>query len=278
VGSVLPHVGVGASSWYLIDAPGSPRFPNIYPLWEAVAAFLYKTTLFNSVFATALQMVDPREWIPPASELLIFLTLIAKPPPFRWAFFGLLLTLNSQAVLHYYPSNPFVAVGVGSSIGADIVRLFDALFLSDMRLVGQIGPSSSLDLWSRIKWAFQLRITPRGIGWQHEPKHAIPPHPENESRVRFIIRVLPEILSGVLCLDLIGLTSLYDPPAYLKTYNFWFYFRHVIHVWGNAFFGVRTGYNIVSVIAVFLHLGSPDDWPPMFGPLKEAYTMKRLWG
>ncbi|KAG8169352.1 hypothetical protein KVR01_000097 [Diaporthe batatas] len=36
--------------------------------------------------------------------------------------------------------------------------------------------------------------------------------------------------------------------------------------------------NVGAVVAVLLGLSSPTDWPPLYGPFSEAYTIRRFWG
>jgi len=209
------------------------------------------------------------------------LTLVDKPSLFRWTRWTLLggfLYPISQTVLYYPPKNPLVALCVGTNVVVDILRLIDALCLSDLRLVGQTVPAQSLDLWFRIKWAVQLRVSPRGLGWQYEPTHAIPSAPANESRLKFVLRTTSNILWGILCLDIIGLLSVYQPPNYLMNSPLWNSFRHVLQLWGNLYYWIGTGHSILAVIFVSFHINSPRAWPPILGPLSEAYTVKKFWG
>lgn len=222
-------------------------------------------------------MVDPK-WILAGGELAFLLALASKPTLFRWAFFGSYLYLNSQTILYYPPSSAFAAVSVGCSTFMDAIRLFDSLCLDDMQLVGQSIPTNSLDLWSRIKWAIQFRGSPRGIGWKHEPTHALPSAPPNESRLEFVLRMMKRIFWGILFLDLIGILSLYEPPEHLGISQVWFYFRRVLQHWTSTYFGLSTVHALISIIFVLLRLSLPSEWPPLVGSLSDAYTVKRFWG
>ena len=37
-------------------------------------------------------------------------------------------------------------------------------------------------------------------------------------------------------------------------------------------------YSLYSLLSVFFHLSAPDDWPPLFGAMGEASTLRGLWG
>jgi hypothetical protein len=37
-------------------------------------------------------------------------------------------------------------------------------------------------------------------------------------------------------------------------------------------------YRCFSVVSVVLKLTSPEDWPPLFGSISNAYTLRNFWG
>ena len=39
-----------------------------------------------------------------------------------------------------------------------------------------------------------------------------------------------------------------------------------------------TQHDVLAIIAVGLKLDSPDEWPPLYGNILEAYTLRRYWG
>lgn len=41
---------------------------------------------------------------------------------------------------------------------------------------------------------------------------------------------------------------------------------------------IDTRYRLVSFIIVGLGINSPRDWPPLFGRMSDAYTLRRFWG
>ncbi|KAH7353915.1 membrane bound O-acyl transferase family-domain-containing protein [Plectosphaerella cucumerina] len=71
----------------------------------------------------------------------------------------------------------------------------------------------------------------------------------------------------------IGDPSLYDTHALtLRTSTtFWW-------IWGN-YASLEVGHAILSIVGVgVLCLDEPEDWPPLYGSLTEAYTLRRFWG
>lgn len=49
-------------------------------------------------------------------------------------------------------------------------------------------------------------------------------------------------------------------------------------VWLNIYCIFRVGHGILSFVAVSTGLSKVTAWPPAFGPLAEAYTVRRCWG
>ncbi|KAK5999047.1 Acetyltransferase aurG [Cladobotryum mycophilum] len=37
-------------------------------------------------------------------------------------------------------------------------------------------------------------------------------------------------------------------------------------------------YDVLTIISVSLNLDPPEDWPPLFGDIREAYSVRRFWG
>lgn len=46
----------------------------------------------------------------------------------------------------------------------------------------------------------------------------------------------------------------------------------------RSYLDMAYGYHLCSLLAVGLKLTEPALWPPMFGSLTRAYTMRNLWG
>ena len=49
-------------------------------------------------------------------------------------------------------------------------------------------------------------------------------------------------------------------------------------VWLNIYYIFRIGHGIIWFVAVCTGLSKVSAWPPAFGPLAEAYTVRRFWG
>jgi hypothetical protein len=81
---------------------------------------------------------------------------------------------------------------------------------------GSPGPvlnsDSNSGLWDRLKWGLQLLFACQGIGWEHEPKSILPPHP-NLTHTQFIKSRLLQLAVTVLQNDImfIIMSTLWDP-------------------------------------------------------------------
>jgi hypothetical protein len=40
---------------------------------------------------------------------------------------------------------------------------------------------------------------------------------------------------------------------------------------------VDIDYRITSILSVGIGLDAPEDWPPLFGRAKQAYTLRNFW-
>lgn len=55
-------------------------------------------------------------------------------------------------------------------------------------------------------------------------------------------------------------------------------FVSVYWIWSTFLF-VRVAHGSLSILFVaILQIDSPDEWPPVFGSISEAYTVRRFWG
>ncbi|KAI5290227.1 hypothetical protein KEM54_002142 [Ascosphaera aggregata] len=48
--------------------------------------------------------------------------------------------------------------------------------------------------------------------------------------------------------------------------------------WFNAYLILTIQYDVMSMIVVMLNFDDPPDWPPLFGSIGQAYTLRKFWG
>ncbi|KAI0107213.1 membrane bound O-acyl transferase family-domain-containing protein [Nemania sp. FL0031] len=147
--------------------------------------------------------------------------------------------------------------------------------------------------WRKMTWGLSTMINLRGIRWNYEvpnlPRRVTAGH--RESRTRFLLLQLVDLGWMLLMADLIsrlGLKLFFVSPAtesmYLNskclslrsTGTLWSIANTLVFGAGPYFF-INAQYVFCSILAVALGLGDAEDWPPLFGKLSEAWTVRRFW-
>ncbi|KAH6954448.1 membrane bound O-acyl transferase family-domain-containing protein [Fusarium avenaceum] len=164
-------------------------------------------------------------------------------------------------------------------------------------------------------FAYKMLFNARCLGTKWQVRHANPSgeatiKSEPSPRVKFILKRL-----GVLLLRYIFLCFYYDPSFHLYMpdgvpwkqedfspsnqqlfWRFLFSFpdleaqaRHFLtrgafirlYIVGDQLipdYSILSSYHeILSIIAVGLHIDSPEEWPPLFGQIGQAYSVRRYW-
>lgn len=151
-------------------------------------------------------------------------------------------------------------------------------------------------LWDKFIFGLAVTCSFRFIGTPDQVKY-VPlfsnRHPSYvPSRARFLQKTALTIFLCYLGLDLT--TSNADPELNLK----YFTLRHIpvlrrLHqisadeilmrvlvtiAAGISLTSVQRGtYSVVAFLSVLLGFGEPQDWPPFYGSLLDAYSLRRIW-
>lgn len=161
----------------------------------------------------------------------------------------------------------------------------DYILLTDvqrqLRLKGQPTPAFDLPLKSRLWWGVQLHFGPRGVGWTHEPK--LPPRPPQTTRRGFVVSQLLWASFYILLNDIAGIHNRWN-PSFSKdgpplTQGSWTW--RAVGVLGFATAAsatLCTLHCLLSALSVTIGMSEPQEWPHLFGPLGESYTVRRFWG
>ncbi|KAE8163403.1 pyridoxal phosphate-dependent transferase [Aspergillus tamarii] len=145
--------------------------------------------------------------------------------------------------------------------------------------------------WRKIKWAITLLLNLRGIRWSFQAKN-IPRMPERMTRARFLRWRLGELIWVLLMADLVSQMTLrfFFTDAVGAVGNVdskyitirdarwgWSFLKALTFGLGPYFF-INMQYLVVSILAVAAGISRPEDWPPLFGKLKAATTVRNFWG
>ncbi|KAI1451698.1 hypothetical protein F4805DRAFT_450557 [Annulohypoxylon moriforme] len=146
---------------------------------------------------------------------------------------------------------------------------------------GGIGVKDSQTYVQKLKWAVRLASTPRGIGWDWQVKN-VPPHPDADlPRLQFVWRQVVEVAwrtaLKAAAVYVIGFCKAVQPsmtsPAagwILDTTVAW-----CGAVWSWNTLGVSNAAG--AAITVMLGICEPWEWPPVFGKLGDAWSVRQVW-
>ena len=161
---------------------------------------------------------------------------------------------------------------------------------------GQTSAESRLNVWQRLQFGVQLSVSTRKAGTPYQVKGLSPGLTRDSqslpSRGSFLATKLFQSLISYLVLDLSTLTSQPDQTQILyhhariswrnldnlttehlavrvaTTLGFWLAVYCIIQCYMGFFALIAVGFGVSKV----------EYWPPGFGPMSEAYTIRRFWG
>jgi hypothetical protein len=149
-----------------------------------------------------------------------------------------------------------------------------------------------------LYWMFMTMLSARGINSTYQIKY-VPDSPFKTipSKPRFLIRQLAIILFQYCAIDLVtsqpppkeevlrifgpGKERLFFRPAGLPVTTEDMIFRVVVSLMAWLIMGrmvLDIAYRVLSVVFVGLGVTEPQEWPPMFGSIRDAYTLRGYWG
>lgn len=127
----------------------------------------------------------------------------------------------------------------------------------------------------RLRWAVELVVNPRGVGWRHEPpRGTLPPVPDPQYRTRS--HLLLRIVGLSFFLDLAGI-PLGLNPAFQKAVSTTSYGLGWRCISIYTFLIVTIPAQILPHDIWILLFGGKDS-PPWFGSFLDAYSVRSFWG
>lgn len=221
-------------------------------------------------------------------QAFYFSALVVKPSPYRslfivpvlvttWAFFQ--HTLHFHTALEYtYACAALAQVFYGTSyiLINDVQRTVFAR--------GQKEPAHRLPLVERIKWATKLNANVRGTTWSHGARHALPPPPSPyPSRTTFIIQQIGALTLDLVCYE-VFITYVKTTPSFAKngpSFAEGGIVRRILNVLVLALAAstsIRTVHRMFRILCLCTGIAEPEDCPPLFGDVRDAYTLRNFWG
>ncbi|KAK0204106.1 membrane bound O-acyl transferase family-domain-containing protein [Desarmillaria ectypa] len=225
------------------------------------------------------------------NELTIAFVIARRPSiSARCALFSSQLLVSWKATGILTANDTFRDYGIGSGIyAASLFTSIHFFFLAEpladgTRHVNDTQDANAMSFLNRFWWALCLRISIRGVGWSNQLPH-IPPT-SKQSRWRFVSQSLRDTVNYIFILDIAGTYIIHNPifsyrakealpitsqGIYLQAINVWAW-------WTNLYASLQMLYSLIAAICVGSGISEPQFWPPMFGKLHDAYTLRRAWG
>ncbi|KAE9398121.1 hypothetical protein BT96DRAFT_920997 [Gymnopus androsaceus JB14] len=182
---------------------------------------------------------------------------------------------------------------MGSSVGTCLFNALHMLVLVDPLKVYRhrrdnpgVEPEG-LSWAGRVYWALCATVSLRGIGWNYQMPHIPSAHHTPRGRTRFSLYALRQVLFCVFLVDL-AQTILQDPQSpqdldsELYSLRSLSYPQRVFYTatWFiTAYASINACYFTCALVFVgLLGYSEEQDWPPFFGDLTDAYSVRNFWG
>ena len=159
------------------------------------------------------------------------------------------------------------------------------------------GTTSGNTIWQKICFGVSVCLNPRKIGTPYQVKNvpswsAISPrHPP--SKQIFLRRTAAIALISYLIVDVCSLGAQPDQNTVLFSASEVAFFSRwsslnlqnvairlasSLLLWVNIWCLFRIFHGLVAIVSVILGIYNVEEWPPPFGSIKEAYSIRRFWG
>ena len=217
---------------------------------------------------------------------LTLLGVVVRPSPYRWILFPLIVGFISYFFTMIVEQGQTVTTPEATILLQTVFNASYLILLTDvqreLRLVGQRESITNSGFLARLKWGFQLLFSGRGVGWTHEPRSVIPPHP-TLSRFQFVLSRLGWLIAYLLINDGV-IFFVKQNPFLVKGAPPFATQPFPLRLWSTVLFATSMSVRmsiihfVLSIMFVGSGLSDPDLWPHLFGKLSDAYTIRRFWG
>lgn len=190
----------------------------------------------------------------------------------------------------------------GLLLGVTASRIIDRVYMHQPETFLRKGiddtPGAGPDTYRPVKkalWALELVTAFRGVGWNWEVGGI--PRPDHARRFSFVVGRLVKwlltfaaihsvtVISDAI-LDVNAITTFHPEAATFWTSILqepWFLRVFMTVGWLTVVYGhIYLPENMVAMFLVSTGIGGrwsdPAQWRPSFGSIKEAYTLRRVWG
>ena len=138
----------------------------------------------------------------------------------------------------------------------------------------------------KLRWAASLVFNLRGIGWNWQVK-GVPAHRAPQQKAQFLVYQFGDWVKYYIITDLLGLyfeTYHHAEGPALASLNLWDQHSlarsaaNALFAGAKLYYPIQMNYTLASMISVLLGVCEPKDWPPLFGSIALATTLRNFWG
>ncbi|OJD31014.1 toxin biosynthesis protein [Diplodia corticola] len=146
----------------------------------------------------------------------------------------------------------------------------------------------------KLKWAVALILNLRGIRYNFQVKNVQKPRFTSTQRrgvILFILWQSMELAYFMLMGDLVAQLGMrlffpsgpdqhgrIDMQLDIRDADWRMSFLKALVFGSGPYFFINMQYTLVSIFFVAIGVSKPEDWPPLFGRLAEATTVRSFWG
>jgi hypothetical protein len=261
--------------------------------------------LFLSIIPTAVLLSLTLIYVPPSSpNRILMLAVILSATAVTLAA---AVRVNRKTAMHTFIGTeygPLLALQV-----VDLVLLSRVYYKDDLRDAAPTSKSCSTNqtavpepsastFMNAVCWSVDLTINMRQVGTARQVKNMPRFNPRLPryipSQRSFLLFRTARFVLFYLLMDFVDTQPLVDAETKFAPGKEWI----VTRIMGGKFLfadagetvGVTAGflvctcitlmlgYDFLSIIGVGLGISGVEDWPPLFGSVKEAYSVSRFWG
>ena len=150
--------------------------------------------------------------------------------------------------------------------------------------------------WEQLRFGFYAAVSTRNVGTPYEVEGVPPFSSDNPdyvpSKGRFLFRKAIRLLICYMALDLGNVTSQPEQnhivfhrsrvplanPDNWSLDNLLVRLFSVLGFWASLYCVIELYMGLIAFVIVALDINKVKLWPPAFGPITEAYTVRRFWG
>jgi hypothetical protein len=297
---ILYHTIMSNNIFSLSSGDASPATPSA-PVWHGYAGFLLQMLHC----AVMIGFTKPRSILRPASFPLQLLITYALYRSNAFDHLGKWLAFFAMFVVYSYPVEyldkvllrgyAFEARGPTRSFesgrqGTTVSRLKNKTSAAETAV-------SEESVWSRLLFGLKITTSARHPGTPYEVKNC--PHWSEKdmsyapTRISYLIRTLVMVVFGLALIDFQFASRGLNPNKPVpKAFEVPFLSRlgevtvkmirqrlvTTAVVWISISLSLQATYRLCGLVFVSLGLSEPREFPPLYGPLSELYSVRKFWG